>query len=284
MRLYGKVMKDRFKNIRLVVSDIDGTLLTADNALHEGSAAAIQAVRQKPRCDFTLSTGRSFRLSNPLMGLLEIQLPFIFSGGAIYDPSMDAVLTDHFIGTETVDAIRHFARERQLGLMAHTSNCILCMLNDSDWRRIADIEWIKGKRTDHAKRVDSILADKEPPIIRLDIFSEDQPLAAAYLQICHKFPQLHAVEMTRSIELTPVGVNKGSALKQLAQILHVELESVMAIGDSLNDLALLEQAGIGIAMATAPDALKTVADIVVPPSDQGGFADALNLISYFSNN
>ena len=282
MRLYGNLMKEQLKNIRLVVSDIDGTLLTSDNALHHRSQESIQALQRNNRCDFTLCTGRSFRLIKPLMDFLGIQFPFIFSGGAIYDPANREVLTDHFIEAETINAVRHFAQERGLGLIAHTSQCMLCMLNDADWHRVTEIEWIQGKSTDHAIRVDTIQADNKKPIIRFDIFSEDQPLSAAFLQVCHIFPQLHAVQMSRSIELTPVGVNKGSALKQLAEMLNISLANIMAIGDSLNDLTLLQAAGVGVAMATAPDALKEIADIIVPPSDEGGFADAIELVSFFS--
>lgn len=273
-------MNDRFKKIRLVVSDIDGTLLTSDNNLHPATLDAIHSLRKRSGCDFTLSTGRSFPLSYPVMRHLGLSAPFIFSGGAIFDSSTQAVLTDHFIDAQTVDAIRHFAQERGLGLIAHTARCMLCMLDDADWERISSIEWIKGQKTDHANRVDTITADPNDPVIRFDIFSEDKPLAAAFIQVCHSFPQLHAVQMSRSIELTPTTVNKGSALRKLVALQHINLDQVMALGDSLNDMALLEEAGIGVAMATAPEALKSVADVIVPPSDEGGFADALELLTY----
>ena len=177
-------MKERLAKIHLVVSDIDGTLLTADNTLHPGSFEALTVLKSSNACDFTLCTGRSFRLTEPLMDFLGLHTPFIFSGGAIYDPSSNQVMTDHFIDETTIEAVSHFAQERALGLIAHTSRCMLCLLNDSDWRSVVEIEWIRGKSTDHAVRVDSIRVKKNDPIIRFDIFSEDQPLSAAYLQVC----------------------------------------------------------------------------------------------------
>ena len=277
-------MKDRFEKIQQVVSDIDGTLLTAGNALHPRTQAVIHALRKKKQCELTVSTGRSFPLSNPLVQHLGLSAPFIFSGGAIYDQKTKAVLTDHFIDAETVKSIQYFARERKLGLVAHTTECMLCLMDDADWAKIAEIEWIKGEKVNHAMRVDSVETKAGESVIRLDIFSEDQPLTAANIQVTHKFPQLHAVQMTRSIELTPVGVNKGSALKMLALMQDLKLDQIMAIGDSLNDMALLQEAGIGVAMETAPDDLKDVADVIVPSSDQGGFADALELLLYFIPN
>jgi len=282
MRLYGKLMIERLEKIRLVVSDIDGTLLTADNDLHARTLPSIQNIIHNQRLVFTLGTGRAFPLTHPFIELLGISSPIIFSGGAIFDPISHAITSCHRIEIGQARALMRFAKERSLGLMAHTSDCMLCIMDDDDWESIAQIEWIKGEKIDHARRVEDIHADSDDVIIRMDIFSEKQPLAAAYIQVCHTFPNLHAVQMSRSIELTPIGVNKGSALRLLADVLDVKIQEIMAIGDSLNDLALLEEAGVGVAMDTAPDALKAIADIIVPSSDEGGFADALDVVAFIT--
>ena len=276
-------MIERLENIRLVVSDIDGTLLASDNELHPRTLSSIHQIIQNQRLIFTLATGRSFPLTRPFFKLLDIRSPIIFSGGAIFDPIRHTVISNHQIEEGTMSTLIRFAEERGLGLIAHTSDCMLCIMDDDDWGRITQIEWTKGKRTDHARRVENINVDRDGAIIRVDFFSEKQPLTAAYIQVNHAFPKLHAVQMTRSIELTPIGVNKGSALKLLANILGINMQEIMAIGDSLNDMALLEEAGVSVAMGTAPEALKVVADIIVPSSDDGGFADALDAVAFLTH-
>jgi Cof subfamily protein (haloacid dehalogenase superfamily) len=277
-------MIERLRNIRLVVSDIDGTLLTADNDLHPRTLSSILQVIENHQLTFTLGTGRAFPLTYPLIELLRIHSPIIFSGGAIFDPNTQIVISNHTIQGEQVSALTRFATERNLGLIAHTADCMLCMMDDDDWDSIAHIEWIRGKNTDHARRVRELDSAGDGAIIRIDIFSEKQPLTAAYLQVCHTFPMLHAVQMTRSIELTPIGVTKGSALRLLADYLDIKMPEIMAIGDSLNDMALLEEAGVSVAMGSAPEALKAVADIIVPSSDDGGFADALDAVAFLNTN
>lgn len=282
-RLYGIVMIDRLKNIRLVVTDIDGTLLTSSNALHEGTLVAIGAIRRSKNYHFTVSTGRSFPLTRPFIKLFDLNTPIIFSGGAIYDVSSKNVIAAREITSETVKAIIQFAGERDLGLVAHTPELMLCQMDDAHWTRITEIEWIQGETTDHAIRVRDLAADDHKPIIRLDIFSENYSLSAPDFQVRHMFPQMHAARMTRSIELTPQGVNKGSAIRQLADVMGLDLQQVMAIGDSLNDLPMLEEAGVAVAMGSAPDMVKEAAHIIVPSSDEGGFADALEFLPHFAN-
>lgn len=282
MRLYGKVMKERLKNIRLVVSDIDGTLLTSDNTLHAATMDAVHAFSQEHACCFTLGTGRAFPLVKPLADMLGLCSPFIFSGGAIFDYARQGALPSPEITSEMIARILHVAEGWGLGLIAHTEDRMLCQMKDEDWDRIAAIEWIKGNRTDHALRVHNLLEEAARPVIRIDLFSEDKDLTPVYQDALKKIPEYHVIPMNRSIELTPPDVNKGGGLKKLAALIGVEPEQVMAIGDSMNDLGLLQEAGVGVAMGTAPDVLKAIADIIVPSSDEGGFADALEFLPYFS--
>lgn len=275
-------MKHRLKNIRLVVSDIDGTLLTSDNALHAASMDAIRSFNQSQVCNFTLSTGRAFPLAKPFMDLFGLCAPFVFSGGAVFDPIEGQVLPMQTMTEDMLAPILQCAKDFGLGLIGHTKSKMMCQMNETDWQRITAIEWIKGEHVDHAVRVKDLTEGDHDPLLRVDIFSEEKDLAAIYAQLPQEIIRLHTVLMNRSIELTPPGVHKGSALQVLAARIGIDLSQVMAIGDSMNDMALLQEAGVAVAMGTAPDALKAIADIIVPSSDDGGFADALDLLPYFS--
>lgn len=71
------------------------------------------------------------------------------------------------------------------------------------------------------------------------------------------------------------GVNKGVAAIKLAQMMGIELSRMIAVGDSYNDLPLLEVCGLRIAMGNAPEELKVVADFVAPSVDEDGLATAI---------
>jgi len=77
------------------------------------------------------------------------------------------------------------------------------------------------------------------------------------------------------LEIVPIGVNKAEALKHLAAILGLDLSQFAAIGDGLNDIEMLREAGLGIAMGNAPEAVKSEADWVTGTNNEGGVAQAV---------
>lgn len=78
-----------------------------------------------------------------------------------------------------------------------------------------------------------------------------------------------------NLEFSKVGVNKGSGLRHLAELLGITAEETMAIGDSGNDLAILEAAGIGVAMANASNDIRAIADYITDSNDEDGVATAI---------
>jgi Cof subfamily protein (haloacid dehalogenase superfamily) len=80
------------------------------------------------------------------------------------------------------------------------------------------------------------------------------------------------------LEILPAGVNKAKAVAALSQFLGVDLSEVAAVGDGLNDLEMLSEAGFAIAMGNASDRLKAAADLVVRSNDEAGVAQAVEEI------
>jgi Cof subfamily protein (haloacid dehalogenase superfamily) len=80
------------------------------------------------------------------------------------------------------------------------------------------------------------------------------------------------------LEILPIGVNKAKAVVALTRLLGIDLSDVAAIGDGLNDLEMLSEAGFAIAMGNASDRVKAVADLVVGSNDNAGVAQAVNEI------
>ncbi|WP_309493382.1 phosphoglycolate phosphatase [Candidatus Hecatella orcuttiae] len=75
--------------------------------------------------------------------------------------------------------------------------------------------------------------------------------------------------------LLPAGVDKGSGLKKLAELFHLDSGRIVAVGDGLNDVELFQAAGYGIALAQAPEELKKIADHVTSKSYGEGFCEAV---------
>jgi 5-amino-6-(5-phospho-D-ribitylamino)uracil phosphatase len=80
------------------------------------------------------------------------------------------------------------------------------------------------------------------------------------------------------LEIIPIGVNKANALAEVARELKIEPLQVAAIGDGLNDVEMLREAGIGIAMGNASAEVKSAADWVTGTNDEDGVAQAVQAL------
>ncbi len=78
-----------------------------------------------------------------------------------------------------------------------------------------------------------------------------------------------------SLEVLPPRSSKGAALRRMARLLRIPLRQVVAVGDELNDLTMIQVAGLGVAMGNAPRELRRVADYVAPSNDEDGLAEVI---------
>lgn len=265
-------------DIKLVVSDIDGTILTSGNELNPLTEDAIRSVINDEQCDFTLSTGRPLTMSLPMAVYFKLEIPFIFSSSAIYHVRNDRVISAPSIKPVQIEKIAKIAEKFRVGMVAHTKTGMFCEVSDKDWETISSLKWMKGRKMNHARRVKDIKTDVPEESIRLDIFAEVDWLDDIWQEVNKSILDAYAVKMKRSIEISQYGMHKGSALMKMSQLLSIPIKHIMAVGDNLNDIPLLQAAGYGVAMGTAPDALKEVADVIVPSADENGLVKALEMI------
>ena len=87
-----------------------------------------------------------------------------------------------------------------------------------------------------------------------------------------------AVQWAVAVDFTRVGVDKGSTAHKVAEMLGVGIDRIVAVGDSYNDISMLRECGLSIAMGDAPDEVLAVADRVVPSVDEDGLAVAIEEI------
>ena len=79
------------------------------------------------------------------------------------------------------------------------------------------------------------------------------------------------------LEFNPKDTNKGTALKRLSEYLNIPMEETMALGDSYNDIEMLETAGLGVAMANSPKDIKDISDYTtLADNNNNGVAEAIN--------
>ena len=263
-------------NIQLVVADIDGTFLDSEGKPSQGALEAIQAIRSQG-IRFTLCSGRGNPGVKPFIDLLELKQPYIISGGAaIIDPLRLAVIRQEKMSERQIHQAIQLGIRSGSDILFHDAWHLYVHSSDEFWEDIKSWEWMKGYGWQDFRR---IRAWQEVPIhqiIRMDYFNQPEQLPQLVEDVEKLNEQLHAIVMRRNIEISDKRVEKGSALVHLAEYLHIPLENIMSLGDGLNDISMLETAGVGVAMKNSSPEVICKADYLAPGCDEGGLATVLN--------
>ncbi|RJF75104.1 HAD family hydrolase [Rhodopseudomonas palustris] len=260
--------------IRLVVSDVDGTLVTSDKRLTDGARAAV-AKLQDAGIGFTLTSSR------PPVGMrmfsepLRIDLPMgPFNGSSIVDPSL-AVIEQHLIPAD--------AAARSIALLERRGVDIWLFSNDNWYIRRDD-----GKYVPHEQRTiqfDPTQIDDFTPLLqkacKIVGASADFPL----LERCETELQgelgdsaLAVRSQDYYLDVTPPGQNKGTFVQAMSKRLNIPTEAIATLGDMQNDLPMFKVSGLPIAMGNASDSVKRHAAHVTKSNEDDGFAAAIDFI------
>jgi HAD superfamily hydrolase (TIGR01484 family) len=112
--------------------------------------------------------------------------------------------------------------------------------------------------------------------LKFGFYTEDEESRMAIYQAIASWD---AIEMTNShpfnIECNPKGINKASGLLEICKLLGIKMSEVVAIGDSLNDVAMIRAAGLGVAMGNAQEEVKKIADLVTAENVEDGVAKVI---------
>jgi Cof subfamily protein (haloacid dehalogenase superfamily) len=258
-------------NIRLVVSDVDGTLVTSDKRLTPASVAAIEALRKRG-IQFTITSSRpSFGL-RALIAPLQLELPIgPFNGSALINPDM-SVVEQHVIPEAA--ARQSLALLARNGIDAWIFTCNEWIIHRDDGRYVAHER--KTIQTDPRLVTDDApYLDKACKIVGV---SKDFALLArceAELQT-ELGAKAHAVRSQNYyLDVTPPGVNKGTFVATMGTRLGIPLSQIATIGDMQNDVPMFQTSGLSFAMGNASDAVKTHATHVTATNETDGFAKAM---------
>lgn len=270
-------------NIRLLVLDIDGTISGADNQVSPAVCTAIAQV-QALGIKVAIATGRMYRSALRFHRAVGSDCPLIsYQGALIKDPATDTV-----VGHWAVDipyALRllaDFAPYVQRGdLSVHLyidDNLYVQQLTPATLAYAArsQVEPIPvGDLREYLLNYVHPL----PPTKVLALSDQAEIISELLTNLRHRYQQ-GELYLTKSVatyfEATNPIANKGTAVKFLAEnVLGLPAEQVMTIGDNFNDLEMIQYAGIGVAMGSAPPELQAIADWTAPDVEHDGVVAAI---------
>ncbi|WP_020061046.1 Cof-type HAD-IIB family hydrolase [Bacillus sp. 123MFChir2] len=260
---------------RLLALNIDGTLLLSNGKLQKGTREAIEFVKRKG-VYVTLFTNRNFQSAHKVAKSLKLNSLLVTHGGAFISSSLDKPLIQKRLSEETtfniVQVLEHFE----------------CNV------RISHEKFSIGNRHQHTPNLiaRTVLSTSDPlfyPVQFVDSLGDalrDQPVAAPKIDVTFanqsekqralttlqkSFENVQCIECGKTqIEIVPPHVSKLRGLQLLGEHLNIELKEMVAIGDGIEDLEVIESVGLGVAMGNAPIELKKAADWITRSNDENG--------------
>ncbi|HET6948264.1 MAG TPA: Cof-type HAD-IIB family hydrolase [bacterium] len=259
------------RSYRLLAADIDGTIVTSRREVPPGVLGAVRAAQSRG-VRVLLATGRIWMSAEPYVRRVGADPPAIlYNGGLVYDfranEEWRRVHLDYAHARAVLEILRAFPEVQPhvyVGdrVYAGTANELTERYRRKDGLPVEEV----GDLIEFLPR--------DPMKILIIGARPDLERVAAEVR-AHPMPINTVFSEETYFEILPAGSSKGVALRFVAERLGVPLSAVIAVGDNLNDLEMIQTAGLGVAMGNAPEALKVSAGYVAPTNDEEGLADVI---------
>jgi HAD superfamily hydrolase (TIGR01484 family) len=232
---------------KLLALDMDGTVLNEDQLVSEANRQAIAAAIEAG-VTVMFSTGRGIHSARPFIDELKLQSPIVTINGGEVWRAPDDLYKRHLMDAKWIRQMHEMAIEYDSWFWAYA---IEGVYNRDNWPGDIDqIEWLKfGYYSENLEKLAAIR--KELESWRVFEISNSHPF---------------------NLEMNTLGISKASGLMDICGLMGIEMSEVIAMGDSLDDLAMIRTAGLGVAMGNAQDEVKQAADIVTASNVEDGVA------------
>ena len=260
------------RNIRLLLADVDGTLVTQDKVLTEAAEAAVRDLHSAGIA-FTITSGRPPRGMSMLIEPLGLQCPIAgFNGGVFVNPDF-SVIESHTLDPAAAAQAVKLILDQGLDAWVYTDKEWL--IRDKAAPHVAREAWtVKFD----AKVVPSFTDAHLARAVKIVGVSDDLELVAG----CEKAAQKalgDEVSAARSqpyyLDVTHPQANKGTVVTTLSRLLNIPPEQIATIGDMPNDVLMFRKSGFSIAMGNSSDEVKAQASAVTDSNENDGFAKAV---------
>lgn len=255
---------------KLVVLDVDDTIVNAQNNLSVANKKAIIKAQEKG-IYVTLASGRMYQTMERLAQELEIKLPLICCNGALVK-NQETVLMHESVDNDIAKKVIEFFNKREKTLQLYTEQGLFTKEKCPRTWRLEEGEGLPCNVID-VNSYNEFYKDLLKLLIRL----EPEEVTDYRKDLQEHFGDKISAALSHKvyIEITNKGINKGKAVAALAEKLGIEQQKVMTIGDSPNDMSMLSWAGLGVAMGNASAEVQAVANANTLSIENDGVAKAL---------
>jgi HAD superfamily hydrolase (TIGR01484 family) len=235
---------------KLLALDMDGTLLNESQEVSEKNRKWIRAA-QDAGIIVSLSTGRGYDSALPYAEDLGLNSPMVLVNGSEVWASPGTLQKRERMELDDIIQLRDIAIEHGSWYWAYSTTGVY---NRENWTEsYREEHWLKFGFYEDKDDVRNSIVSKLTPFSQLAITNSDP----------------------RNIEINPAGVSKLSGLLEVCSLLGIQMSQVVAMGDSMNDMAMIQGAGLGVAMGNAQDAVKEAADVTTGTNVENGVAQII---------
>lgn len=264
---------------RLICADMDGTLLNDKKEISKRTLYDISEASKKG-VKFVVATGRVFESACYFGDIIGVDMPIIASNGAyicdkdmkspifssqltreeymlIYNILKKYDINPHFYGTDTIYS----------GKLEFSSKMYMDFNKKMTPKRRINIEivtdWDKFFLSNHV-------------VIKSMVIGSNADKIKAAREELERMDRFHIVSSMRdSFEIMKKGTSKGRAVEKICSIYGIDKKDVIALGDSENDISMIEYAGLGVAMGNGEEILKHRADYITTDNNSDGVAEVI---------
>lgn len=256
--------------ISLVISDIDGTLITSNHEVTEATKRTAHGLLANG-IRLSLASSRPPRAVTPIAAQLGLESAFAAFNGALIVTASGETLAESTIPPEITSRVRVIALEHGLDVWLYDAR---------DWWAGKSTQFVE--REEHTSGFDALLenysAQLERPLNKLTVVGQPEHVADAERVLNLELGDSISASRSkpRFLDVTSHGWHKGSVVGRLASLFLTTSAEVAVIGDGPNDVEMFAEAGLSIAMGQAVDDVRARARFVTNSNDDEGWANAIN--------
>lgn len=277
--------------IKLVASDLDGTIIDKNNSIYENNFKAIADLNNH-NMNFVICTGKTYSIIKDTCSKINASYGIFGNGNQIINLKTGKEIYKNLLPKNDVLTCIDLARKHGLHIHLYTDKDVISEeLLFLDLRNYKLQTTTKSEVSMNFKVVDDIkkfVNANDIETCKLVISSNNSTnlikneilnVLNVDITTIRKFGSYKDLVIDKEyeyIDITPKNVNKDTALQILGNYLNIKSDEMLTIGDNLNDLDMVKNAGVGVAVANAYNELKQVAAYTTTnPVEKGGFAEAI---------
>lgn len=284
---------------KLAAIDLDGTLLNSRGEISEENKQALKKIKQLGM-EIVLTSGRMSSSINSLAEEIGSENYYISGNGTIiHDIKNEKIIYNNSLSKEKTLSIIKTCENNSIYFSVNTEQSIIA--KNFNYNTLV-YNYENSKREENKITKINIVEDiydyinkiNDSPITKITICDENEIVFKRIIKIIKEIPEINVLDVshmskkviksgTENIavkyfytEITSKNVNKWTAINYLINKLGVKREEVVAIGDNVNDIEMIENSGLGIVIGNSALSQKNIGDVIVKSCDESGVADAIN--------